>query len=392
MSNPKRVTDMQKQAPFVDASVSPQALAYARSMADRRYQEPVAGGPTPPIPRLDMPHHEGPPMTMADHARAQRGIAQHPQPPLPPMIEASAPQTPPAPYLLPTDTLPPEARQDPAYLPGMGSGYASAQPELARKYGVVRNGQHVPPQMLGSPASAERPQAGRLRQETIAGLQKIGEAQQRAAAAEAETGSKDSPAGAATRIGMPGGGEPSTERALSPEELRKALSQLDEFDINQLHHMMVKDLLNNEEQRKIIEERLEPLSLADLVSQGFVVQRVPIIPGEFEPSFRSLGGHEDLACKRLVMEEARTLQSVEDPYLLDKYAFMGLTCALYALNGKPIPDHLDENGKFNEELFWKKFNHVMRLPLPLLASLGVNYFWFDVRVRKLFVAKNVKNG
>ena len=44
------------------------------------------------------------------------------------------------------------------------------------------------------------------------------------------------------------------------------------------------------------------------------------------------------------------------------------------------------------QVFLKKFNMVLRLPLHMLASIGVNTLWFDVRVRKLFVAEKLGNG
>ena len=48
--------------------------------------------------------------------------------------------------------------------------------------------------------------------------------------------------------------------------------------------------------------------------------------------------------------------------------------------------------ELDEDAFWKKFEYVARFPFHMLASLGVNYFWFDVRVRKLFVAEKLGNG
>jgi hypothetical protein len=35
---------------------------------------------------------------------------------------------------------------------------------------------------------------------------------------------------------------------------------------------------------------------------------------------------------------------------------------------------------------------VARFDMHLLSSLAVNWFWFDVRVRKLFVAEKLGNG
>ena len=83
-----------------------------------------------------------------------------------------------------------------------------------------------------------------------------------------------------------------------------------------------------------------------------------------------------------------------DRYLLDKYALMGMTCALVKVhkNQPPLPDHRNERGDFDDNRFWEKFNKVIKLPLPMIASLGVHYFWFDVRVRKLFRVEKLKNG
>lgn len=401
----KEEVQMPSEAPFVAPGVSSAAAEYAKGAQARRsaaaaaalpkYDTPVAGGPTPPVPLLNQPHVDG--RTMAQAAMMQRGPAQGPS-----IIEGEQPAGHAAPFLLPQDLLPDEATTDPAFMQGMGSRYAASQPHLAAKYGVIRNGQRVAPQQLSAPPGAP-PQQGRLRPETVEGLKKLqGLEQQAGAPAEpvddnrriAEDHSRDSPAGAATRIGGgAGGGAP---RAMSDEETKKQLQNLDDFDLDSLHSMMVRDLFNNEEQRKIIESRCEPMNLADLIMDGVVKQRVPIVlPTDtskgFVPTFQSLGGDDDLACKRLIVAEATALK-VDDRYLLDKYAFMGLTCALEAINGMPLPSHRDAQGNFNDDLFWAKFNKVVRFPLPMLASLGVNYFWFDVRVRRLFVAEAVKNG
>jgi len=398
----KEEVQMPHEAPFVAPGVSAAAAEYARGAQARRsaaaaaalpkYDTPVAGGPTPPVPLLNQPHVDG--RTMAQAAMMQRGPA-----PGASIIEGAPTAAAAAPFLLPQDVLPDEAAQDPEFMQGMGSRYATAQPHLAMKYGVIRNGQRVAPQQLTS-APGSPPQQGRLRPETVEGLKKLqtlgdapppGPEPPEPDREVAEAHSQDSPAGAATRIG--GGASPN--RKLD-EEARKTLENLDDFDLDSLHSMMVRDLFNNEEQRKIIESRCDPMDLADLIMTGIVKQKVPIVlPTEtskgFVPTFQSLGGDDDLACKRLIVAEATALK-VDDRYLLDKYAFMGLTCALESINGTPLPTHRDQNGTFNDELFWAKFNKVIRFPLPMLASLGVNYFWFDVRVRRLFVAEKVKNG
>lgn len=384
-------------APYVDKSVTdPAAIAYAQQVEARRtgalpkYSTPTAGGPTPPIPNLHHPIPEGgPPMTMAQHAMGQRGGAPDP----------SAQH---ANYILPSDMLPPEAAADPTFMQGFGSNYATAQPHLVKKYGVIRNGVPIPAQVFNAPPPQRdgSQQQRTISDKTVAdlkSLQEIRDRQQRQediGTDQAVSEARASSSGAAVGLGgMPGGkgGTGETAAPMTSQEIRTQINSMDEFDLDQLHEMMVRTLLNNDEQRKIVEERCDPMDLADLVIAGKVTQVVPIVPVKYEPEFESIGGDVDLALKRLIVEEAQALK-VDNRYLLDKYALMGLACSLRALNKKPFPDYRDAQGNFNQDLFDVKFNKVTKLPLPLLASLGVHYFWFDIRVRKLLVAERIKNG
>lgn len=379
---------------YVDPSVlSPQARDYANQIQNRRkpaaYSAPVGGAPMPTIPRLDQPHLEG--RTMASQAMpSTHGAPSIIEPPNFSSVPASM-------GILPADLLPDNAQADPQFRQGQGAMYASSQPALAAKYGVVRGGKYIPPQMLN---------AGRRRppDEAAADVQRFLAAQK-----QAESGAGDSaveqaaaagPAGAAARLANPPGVEgvqPLSEGERDRlKNVEKELQKLDDFDFNQLKNAMMKDLLNNDEQRKIIEERLEPLDLTQLIINGRVLQTVPIQPGVFEPTFQSMGGQEDLALKRLIMNEDESLPKASNQYLLDKFSLMTVACGLHSIRtaggNQPLPTLYDAQGNFNDDLFWKKFNLVVKFPYHMLASLGVNYFWFDIRVRKLFVAERIKNG
>lgn len=381
----KKVMEM----PFVDPRVTdPRALKYQEEMRKRRYEVPV-GGPVQAssMPRLDQPHQEG--ITMADHAT----IAQQPPPgSVGGIFEQGPVQAPGASSsgLLAQDILPSQATSDPDFRTGHGSMFAVNQPHLAMKYGVIRNRQHIPPQMLQKGAPGLRPQTI----EDLKKLQELEAASKKVSAPDAavEHAASQGPAGAAARIASPSGDEnikPSSEE--EREKIRKVLSEMDEFDFNALKEAQMKDMLNNTEQKDLIEKKLKPLDLTDLIVQGFITQTVPINPGVFEPEFRSLSGEEDLALKRLLMEDSTKLK-VSDRYHLDKFSLMAVACGLNAINKKPMPLHTDPDGSFNDELFWKKFQKVVRFPLHMLASLGVHMYWFDIRVRKLFVVENLKNG
>lgn len=382
--------------PHIDPAVmNPQALKYAQAAAQRKsssppplYQTPVAGGPVPPIPHLDRQSQEG--LTMADQATQ----ALFPSPPPSPLFEnAPTEHTMHRPGLstqglLPTDILPQQAKDDPQFQSGSGAMYASNQPSLAYKYGVIRNGKHLAPQQLQSGQSGLRP-------ETLEGIKHIQALQDKAKKVEdskVEAESASSAAGAAARVGNAPGDDnikPISEE--DREKVQKSLEKMDDFDFNTFREMMMKDILNNEEQRKIVEARLTPMDITDIIMHGRVFQTVPIIPGKYEPEFQSVSGEEDLALKRLIMLEQKSI-SAPDRYLLDKYSLMGVAAGVRSINKKPLPDHLDSNGNFSDELFLKKFTLVLKLPFHMLSSLGINFFWFDVRVRMLFQAQAIKNG
>jgi hypothetical protein len=317
------------------------------------------------------------------------GIFQAPQ------AQVNTPGVSPASFgILPSDILPEEVRQDPGFRDGQGAMYAAAQPALALKYGVIRQGQRVAPQQL-------RPGPRRSPQETIADLQKLAEFEKTRQAAEsgdtkAEQDSVQGAGGAAARLANPSG-DPDV-RPLGDEEkekldrAKKALSTMDEFDFDAFRQAMMKDLLNNDEQKKIIEERLEPMDLDDMLTKSYVLQRVPIIPGKFEPTFRSMTGEDDLSMKRLIMQDSKSVKEVSDRYLLDKFSLMSIAAMTHAINSHLFAEIHDKDGNFDDDLFWKRFNIIIKQPYHMLASLGVNAFWFDVRVRKLFVAERIKNG
>jgi len=413
--DPSNPVQMGVGEPFVDDRVrDPAALAYAAGAQNRRrsplplYRTPVAGGPDVAIPRLDSEAGQG---TMAEQAQQQRmptvnqlvseiaqqpalrsgivsGTAHQASPPVPQQMRSRA-----TPLVVPGlqngDMLPDEAEQDPTYQQGHGSRFAINQPALALKYGVIRGGERVPPQVLAAGVrSKQGASAGKLRPETVEGLQamKALEDASKRVTAKAE----DRQVSAETAAG-PAGGAGETKAPMTDDEVQKLLDSLDDYDISRVKKALFKDMLNNDKQREIIEARLKPLDLTSLITQGRVTQIVPVVPGVFEPEFQSYDGEEDLTIKRLIGIEAR-LSGAGDRYVLDKYQLMGLTVALRAINKELLPDYLNAEGVFDEALFWQKYDIVSRFNYHMLASMMVNWFWFDARVRKLLKADELGNG
>jgi hypothetical protein len=425
-ANPARMTADPKAPPFIDPKiVDPVALKYAQGTETRRkqavipkYNEPVAGGPNVMIPRLDQ---DGDGRTMSEVARQQRPAVPSPDDAVRlganlgsgfampqvagtggiiegtehqmPVSDPRAGQAAPTSGILSGDILPEVAQQDASFQPGGGSMYAVNQPHLARKYGVMRNGQHVPGQLLNAAPRQARPggkqqSSSPISASTIEQLEALNAFNDRRKQAEADDSDARMEQDA---LSGPAGGAGKTERQLSDAEKKAVLEDMDDFDVSRVRNAMFKDLLNNDEQRSIIEKRLKPLDLTELITSGRVQQTVPVRPGVFEPIFQSYSGEEDLHIKRLLGEESRS-NHITDQYALDKYSLMGLTVSLWGINKKALPEYRDEKGDFNETAFWHKYQIVAKFDFHMLASLVANWFWFDVRVRKLWRAEDLGNG
>jgi hypothetical protein len=151
-------------------------------------------------------------------------------------------------------------------------------------------------------------------------------------------------------------------------------------------------ILDNKKRRTEIEARCKPMDFDDLLMKDEVSQRVPIIAGKFEPLFRSIVPIETLYLKQRMSRE--TIQT--DQYMGEKYNLMLLCCSLLDINGTPLPDHRKHtsDGLFEVEdkLFDEKMKALMRKSAYIIADLGVNYSWFDIRVRKLLNPDELGNS
>lgn len=386
--------------PFIHPGVDQAALAFEAARKARQARNPlpktnapVAGGPPLQIPNLvGAPQQSG--LTMAQYAAIERGAPAQPTVARNSFVESSSvgpnriPSSPAQMGILPTDELPPQAKDDPAFVSGTGAMFAANQPMLAGKYGVVRGGRHIPPQQLAG--AQPQQQQRQIRPETTRDLEELAALQRKQAQAAIPASEEATDMGkAAGEVGIPAVNNPLSDE--DREELNEAFRNLDQFDFDKWRQSLMRDVLNNEQQKKIIESRLKPMDVGDLITRGYIIQRVDINPGRFWVEFKTLDGETDLSLKRLIMEDSRSVE-VSDRYYLDKFGLMSVAAVVHKINDRAYGDITDENGNFHDERFRKKFNQLLKLPMPMLASLGANALWFDIRVRKLFVAEAVGNG
>lgn len=147
-------------------------------------------------------------------------------------------------------------------------------------------------------------------------------------------------------------------------------------------------ILNNKKRRQEIEARCSEMDIADLIMTDEVRQTVTIIPDKFEVVYRSMTPDESLYIKKVLAKESTTA----DAYIMEKYGLLQLACCVVSINGKALPPHLDKNGEVDEDAFKTKLKLISRKSGYVVADLGINFMWFDLRVRRLLNPERLGNG
>jgi len=346
--------------------LSPQQQADRERMSRlKQPQQPLGGAPPVQIPPLDaepMEHFKG---SMQDQAAALRD----PTNPLSPLYEPTLAMATQGGLLAP---LPPEAAQQPGFRPGVGSMFAANQPrEVAEA--LQRRRAAVPPPKEGEPY---RPSLSPDTQESLRALAEFQRKAQHTQEVSVDETKQDKVQEKAEKL------DKDSKSGVPEKEFLNDLKAL-------LDNPKQWDALNNPERRKEIETRCKPMDITDVILHGEVRQEVTIKPKTLTVIYRSVSADEDLAVKRMMFGETGG-----DRYLMDKYAIMQLTLGIVSINGEPLPSHLTDDKKFDDKLFQKKYETLLRFPIQFIADLGIQYQWFDDRVRELFVGTTeaVKNS
>jgi hypothetical protein len=256
--------------------------------------------------------------------------------------------------------LPPEAAADPRFINGVGSMIAANQPHL-------RTGSpSAPPQDEGTYKPS-------LSDKSLASMKALEELQLRAQSAQDSA--------------VPDSSSAEPPAPVVKDEIKESADLLDEFK-SILGDDGEWDKLNNKERRSRIEKRLVSVNFTDILVHGEARQEIPIRDG-LVITLRTVSGSEDLAVKRLMFREDGT-----DRYMVDKYSIMQLVLSLVAINDQALPPHMSSDNKFDDDLFWKKYDRVVRYPIEFIADFGLQYYWFHERIRDLLRddTEKLKNG
>lgn len=169
---------------------------------------------------------------------------------------------------------------------------------------------------------------------------------------------------------------------------------LDDLELGQLMGRIQQDVLNNTEQRKLIESRLDPIDIKVGIAKGRFEQFVPIVPGVLEVWYRSVTPFENMHIRRMLLEMAEG-DPMFETLSIETYTALNVTASIHQLNGERWEEHVDLSSgspTFNPEILRRKLDRLMLMPIQIVHSVGVHSSWFDSRCREALKVPSLKGG
>ena len=169
-------------------------------------------------------------------------------------------------------------------------------------------------------------------------------------------------------------------------ELDRADKDLERAAIDIDGIIRARNSLFSDERRKGIEARLKPLDISDMVTKREIQQRIPVIPGRMEITFRTLTQEENIFCLRYIYEFPGS-----EAYANELLNTAKLVCSIVSINDAMLHSHMKDRVADRNE-FQKKWDQVVSFPVQLVGDMSVQLIWFNNRVNQLFDVDNLKNG
>jgi hypothetical protein len=311
------------------------AAAQADQMASvKKQRQPLGGAPPVKVPPLDAQAIEG-----GGSMQEQAEVLQDPTSPLSPTYNPQLAKMQQDGRFTP---LPPSAKDDPGFMPGVGSMIKGNQPFIGQQ-------QEQPGQKRQLSPESKRDL------EALADFHAQAKARQEA---EQQSGPKPDPT-------------PPLDDAALDADLDRTRQEIEDI----LSSTQQYTVLTDPERKKRIEDSLEPLDVTDIIVHGELRQNVRLLPN-LVVIFRTVSAEEDLEVKRMMFG-----MKGGDMYMGGRYDTMQLTLALVGVNDRELPSHLDKEGRFDKKLFEDKYRLVLKFPVQMIADFCIQYGWFDDRVR-----------
>jgi hypothetical protein len=227
---------------------------------------------------------------------------------------------------------------------------------------------------------------------TVEGLRAIKEATEAAHAQKKAAPTTEGPVVPEAKAAV---NDPEVIQRDAPANESMVAQELDDLDLGAAMLRIQRDVINNEEQRKLIESRVQPIDIKQGIATGTFTQFVPIVPDVLEVWYRSVTPYEHMKIRRMliVMAEGDPLfESIS----IETFNALNIAASIKQVNGDKWPEHLDYAStgtpNFDDEVLRFKLDRLLMLPAPIFHSLGVHCSWFDIRCREGLRVPALKGG
>ena len=165
---------------------------------------------------------------------------------------------------------------------------------------------------------------------------------------------------------------------LNSEQARVELEELPEgVNVREDRVYYQNNAYDNPRVRRSIESRCNEIDFSELVLNGRVTQRVPIIEGKLEIELQSLTGKETFWIQREAEKAA-----LSDMTIASWAGYARLAMSLVSINGNKMPGYI-KDGEIQKPGFEAQLDSVMGHSEITLRVLLTNLSWFMDRVEGL---------
>ena len=160
-------------------------------------------------------------------------------------------------------------------------------------------------------------------------------------------------------------------------------------DIGKLAEDEEKEELSEDEKiKKAISSRVSEIDIGQYLMNGELTQRVPIIPGKLEITFRTVTDLEEC----FVDDKLSTEGELTARAFLRRANEWALAFHISEVNGHKWPTTIDGDGTISEKSINRRLAHVKKLSSPIFHLLSQNLAWFLERVSTSLNMETLGNG
>ena len=156
----------------------------------------------------------------------------------------------------------------------------------------------------------------------------------------------------------------------------------------------VPEKTDDQKLREAIEARLGAFDIGQyLFTGGEMTQKVPIVPGKLEVTFRLVTDAEEVFVdSQLRLENDGIKGGLADREMYRRLNEWSLASHIHSINGQAWGPTIDNTGKVDEKAMANRFAKVRKLPSPVVTIISQNLAWFVDRANKSLTFEALKNG